>query len=230
MKLLISFLFLTLSCFGYQIGKNSSGIQLGYTSMQLGVNYGSGKTDSDFTGFSFRVHSNMNLTNGNSWGLDLHGSLDGSPSLSEQDVDISWYNFDVSLRPYFRAGIFSPYLVFGLSHTYYEIEDEGWGKALTMHPAIGLGVSMNFTESLVFSPSFLWTKVNTPTYSSTSGVVDFGAVGSYKFELPLVYQISDSFSLGPVFAFTGFDDIDAGAPLVFTSEMYTFMLKGDLLF
>ena len=205
--------------FGYQVGKSSIGGQLGFSSSEFSLDYGvPGVSDyeGDLSGFSFQLTGNINVLSKKSFGMDLYSNFSASPSLNDTingvDIETGVYNLNASIRPYFRSGIFSPYLILGISYNSFEIDEEGfsgWSKGTKFSPALGFGASLEFTESLIFSPSFIWTKVEVPSVNgSWAGDIDFGSTNALKFTFPLTYQVNENFSIGAEVSHTNFTEID----------------------
>ena len=254
MKYFLSLILITTPLLAYQVGESSLGGQLGFATSEFELDYGSVSSvdaNGDLTGFSFELTGNLNTYNNsnNTFGLDLYTNFAVAPALSDTingtEIEASIYNLNSSLRPYFRTGIFSPYAVIGISYSSFEVEEEGftgWRKGTKFSPTLGFGASLSFTESLVFSPSFTWSKAEVPSISSSSYSIDFGSVNAFNFNFPLTYQVSDHFSIGAVLNHTNYSDVEQASgqlfgssvtltdPIKFSYWVTSFMVKGDFVF
>jgi len=266
MKYFILSLFVVANCLAYQPGRNSFGGQIGFTTSDFELTSGSavitipgvsittiqpGTTSGDLSGFTYEFAGNVNVyeTNSANFGLDLYSNFNGSPGLDDtingSKVENSVNSLSASVRPFFRTGIFSPFAVIGFQYTSYDVSDDdgtGWNKGTEFSPVLGLGGSFQFTDQLVFSPSFTWSKVELPSVSEADYSFEFGSTNSFKFEFPLTYQVSDFFSIGASISHTNLSEAESSAikvnqgtivqdkPFVFSYWMTSFMIKGDLVF
>ena len=256
MKYFVALFLILTPTFGYQTGKSSLGAQLGFSTSEFELDYGSTapgtQATGDLSGFSFELSGNFNVFNNNTntFGVDLFSRFTGSPALNDKingtEIDTGIFNINASVRPYFRTGIFSPYAIIGLSHFSFEVEEEGfsgWRKGTKISPTLGFGASLEFTDSLVFSPSFVWSKVDMPSISDPSISVDFGSTNSFRFDFPLTYAVTDHFSIGATLSHTNFSDVDKSTvnvtglgpvslaqPIGFSYWITSFMIKGDIVF
>lgn len=236
--------------FGYQVGTNSVGGQLGFATSEFDLDYGSlgGSLDGDLSGFAFELSGNFNAFTKNAFGLDLYANFSASPSLSDTinstKIETALYNLDASLRPFFRSGIFSPFAIIGISHSSFEIEEEGfsgWQKGTKVSPTLGFGASLQFTDSLVLSPSFLWKRIEIPSISDSYSL-DLGSTNSFRFDFPLTYKVSEHFTFGAVLSHTNYSEVDtssyqiSGTTVSLTESIKlsywitSFMVKGDYVF
>ena len=261
MKFLIISLFLVANCLAYQPGRNSFGGQIGFTTSEFEVTSGSAliniypyelstpPLDGDLSGFSYELSGNVNVyeTNSANFGLDLYSNFNGSPGLDDtingSKVENSFNSLSASVRPFFRTGIFSPFAVIGVQYTSYDISSDnlGWNKGTEFSPVLGLGGSFQFSEQLVFSPSFTWSKVELPSVSEADYSIEFGSTNSFKFEFPLTYQVSDFFSIGASISHTNLSETESSVkvsqatvvqekPIMLSYWMTSFMIKGDFVY
>jgi opacity protein-like surface antigen len=268
MKFLITSLFLVANCLAYQPGRNSFGGQIGFTTSEFEVTSGSAlitipsialfpqeysnpPLDGDLSGFSYEFSGNVNVyeTNSANFGVDLHSYFNGTPGLDDTingtKVENSVNSLSASVRPFFRTGIFSPFAVIGVQYTSYDVSSDNlsWSKGTEFSPVLGLGGSFQFTEQLVFSPSFTWSKVELPSVSEDDYSFELGSTNSFKFEFPLTYQVSDFFSIGASISHTNFSEAESSSikvnqgtvdqvikPLKISYWMTSFMIKGDFVY
>jgi len=256
MKYCYAFMLLLTPLLGYQVGQNSIGAQLGFSTSEFEVDYGSlvpgVQANGDLSGFTFELSGNFNIFNNSSdsFGIDLNANFSSSPALSDTvngtEIETALYNLNASVRPFFRTGIFSPYAIIGLANSSFEVEEEGfsgWRKGTKISPTLGFGGTLTFTDSLAFSPSFTWSKVEMPSISDPTGSVDFGSANSFRFDFPLTYAVSENFSIGAILSHTNFSDVDQSTvnvaglgavtlaqPIEFSYWITSFMIKGDFVF
>ena len=208
----IVLLFPIFNLFSYMPGESNIGAKFGVTSQNAkgsissvalySSNYlfNDYKVDESESSFALDLEGSINLISlQNGFGIDVASHFHATPS--------DYFQFGVNVRPFLKeGGIFSPYLIIGISHTTLG-EEENTGdyqqdSGDLFSASLGIGSTIVFNDLVSINPSFTWNRVEFPNLRLNYSWMDspfnfnFGKSNSYQLSLPINLQITENFSLG----------------------------------